>query len=235
MTDTLVRTIDTDNYQELITQIPSLSPRQQAFLFHYFNDANLNATEAAKLAGYECTSYMSFANVGSDVYQRLMPYVRALMHANGLDVKETVSRISDLARATIDDVTEVDEETGEPVFNFVKARERGRMHTVKAFKKRTRTRRRGSGENAETDIDTEVEVVLHDSLEALDKLAKIHKLFPERNPINAVQVNVNAQAPAQSREELVERLRVLAAGLGYGIYPLDAQVTEVTGTVTDVE
>jgi len=95
---------------------------------------------------------------------------------------EVLARLSDMASTDIDEFfTEVDvqdgvDEIGNPKlekklrFDYTKAKKRGKTHLIKKIK---------------VDKNGDIEFELHNSADALDKLAKFHGLYKERIDIHA--------------------------------------------------
>lgn len=183
-----------------LANLPPLTLKQQAWITHLFSDANLNPSEAVRLS-YDATTQESVWRIASDNVRKLHAHVQAMMKANGMQPEEVLSRLSDLARTTMDDAIEVDED-GKFRISLKKAKERGRLHTVKKIKDSPKFG---------------IELEMTDAQAALHDLAQIHKLFPERRPdLTAVQVNLAAEAytPPRTHAERIARIGEMAMLLG---------------------
>lgn len=207
-TDNLPAAIDND--ETILQQLPTLTLKQRAWIAHLFSDARMNATEAARLAGYDCDNPLSYKVIAAQNLAKLSPFIQALARTHALDPARTLARLSELALADPADAIEVNEETGEWHIDLAKAKQLGKTHTIKKLKNSPKYG---------------VEIEMHDAQAALHDLAMIHKLFPERRPdINAVQVNLQQEAytPPKTHAERVQRIGEMAMLLG-----LDECITEL--------
>lgn len=158
----------------------TLNYRQRLFLVNYLGKAQGSAEEAARLAGYKYP-----ASTGAQLLQH--PIVNAAIQAKleeaAMKSDEVLARISDMASTDIDEFLDeydhqagVDQDTGEPIyekrlkFNYAKAKKRGKTHLVKKLRVLP---------------DGSVEFELHNSADALDKLARVHGLYKDKIDIRA--------------------------------------------------
>lgn len=148
--------------EEVDTLRSQMSDQQRAFVDAYLSNG-FNGRRAAIDAGYsEACAYQQSS--------RLLKYadIRRVvdLHAESATItaKQVIARLSELATVNVSDFVT---ENGSIVPGCV-----DRLgHLIKGIKAPTMTRG--------------VELELHDSMDALDKLAKIHRLYAE----NTVQVN----------------------------------------------
>lgn len=132
-----------------------LTPKQQAFVEAYLA-YGFNATEAARQAGY--------AKPGQQGHRLLKNVEIAAIIQQGLAERampadEVLARIAEQARGTMDDFLDDDGK-----IDLARARERGKLHLVKA--------------RAETKDGERIE--LYSAQSALELLARHHKLLTDR-------------------------------------------------------
>src|SRR5512135_2687169 len=186
----------------------SLTPKQQAFITAYLGPANFCAQEAARIAGY-ATPHVDPWDGSLLDNPRVKERIQEGMRKRGMDVDECIARISDIARSNVDDVIEVDDTDGGLFrLDLKKAKRRGKLHTVESVK---------YGRNGP-------EVKMRNSLEALETLAKVHKMFGNETPGATVNVSVNL-----SHEDKIERLAAALDELAA------AQQRTIEGEVVEAE
>jgi len=139
-----------------------LTGKQKSFVYFYLGDANFNATEAAKLAGYK-GSYGTLRVVGHENLTK--PNIREAiaehMQQFAMPANEVLARLSDQARGSIEDLIDVD---GYFIRDDLKkAKERGKLHLIKKI--------------TFNDFGGVKAFELHDPQAALVHLGKHHKLF----------------------------------------------------------
>jgi hypothetical protein len=108
--------------------------------------------------------------------------VREAIEARAMQPDEIVARLSDMARGSLDDFVDIAPdvtEDGHPnpyagrlVMNMGKAKRRGLLHTFETVK--------------ETKFGTQI--TRYSALDALDKLARVHKLFGDQQTTIDVKV-----------------------------------------------
>lgn len=170
-----------------------LTAKQRVFVDEYFA-CNLNATEAARRAGYSSKSVRSIAsenltkpNIQAVISQRLKE------HQMGGD--EVLTRLSALAMADMNDFI-TPSGRGFKI-DLKKARELGRLHLIRKIKK----------DKQGTSIE------LYDVKDALVQLGRVHGLFTDR-----ISGEIETLTPEQLEERRAERWKkaapLLAAVLG---------------------
>lgn len=137
------------------------SPKQRAFVEHYLQC--WNASEAARRAGY------SERTAGSQGHELLKkPEVQAAIEARleelTLSSREVLLRLSEHARASIEDFVVIDELSGEAYFDFARAKQEGKLHLIKKLWQ---------------DKDGRWRVELVDSQAALVHIGRHYKLFTD--------------------------------------------------------
>ncbi len=142
-----------------------LTDKQAAFVHHYI--VCLNATEAARRAGYQGNA-VTLASVGYENLRK--PQIRAAIDAAlaeaAMPANEVLARLTDQARGTMADILSV---KGRGVtLDLKKAAQADRLHLVKKYSKT----RQG------------VSVELYDAQAALQLLAKHHGLLIERQEVS---------------------------------------------------
>lgn len=160
-----------------------LTNKQQRFIDEYFKC--WNATEAAIRAGY---SKRSARQIGSENLSKpsIASRVRARMRESAMDADEVLYHLASIARGDMDNLID---RNGLP--DIEQARATGKTSLIKKWKFRTIT-------TEDSDIH-EVEVEPYDRLQALNALAKVHKLTTAQQIEHSGQVGW-AQFLAQAQE-----------------------------------
>lgn len=143
-----------------IEPLPKLTDKQQRFIDAYFN-CNLNATKAAKLAGYsdKTARQMGTENLSKPVIRTEIDRRMAEM---AMPPGEVIARLSQHASSSMEDFIKRD---GNLAFlDLEKAEQANQLHLIKKFK----ITKRG------------IEVELHDSQAALVHLGRHYGLFTDK-------------------------------------------------------
>jgi phage terminase small subunit len=156
--------------QEQNNDLPKLTDRQEMFVNMYF-ECGLNATAAAKQAGYsEKTARQQGSRLLSDV--DIAAHIRARMDKEAMSANEVLHRLAMIARG---DFGELVDDNGNPSIKDAKGT--GRSQLIKRIKQRSVT-------TEQSDIaETEVEIL--DSLKALELLGKAHGIFTDKTDITS--------------------------------------------------
>lgn len=153
-----------------IDSLPILEPKQEAFVNAYF-ECNLNATAAAKKAGY---SKKTARQIASENLSKpdIQAHIRARLNKEAMSANEVLHRLAAIARS---DFGELVDDMGNP--DIKTARETGQTQIIKRIKQRSVT-------TEQSDIaETEVEIL--DPLKALELLGKAHGLFTDKTDITS--------------------------------------------------
>jgi phage terminase small subunit len=174
-----------------------LTGRQQLFIAAYLGPANFNASEAARLAGYKEAALAGHRLLRND---KISALVREAIREKAMPPEEIIARLSDIGRGSLDDFVDIDDDTGNVSLNLSKAKRRGLMHTF---------------ETVEYSDKGRLKIKRYDALEALEKLARIHKMFSDGRATFDIRVlNLIIDAlPEECRERV---LRALEEGLELG-------------------
>jgi len=151
----------------------ALSIKHQRFVEEYLQ--NSNATEAYQTV-YPGVNRTTAASNGWRLLRtaRVAEAIQARLDQAAMPADEVLARITDHARADIDDFLDAD-----GAFDLTKARRGKRTALLKKLKTKTTTRTVG-----EMEVQTvEVEFELHDAQAALVHLGKYHKLFADRTEL----------------------------------------------------
>jgi phage terminase small subunit len=143
----------------------ALSKKQQAFIDEYFL-CGMNATEAARRAGYSEKSIRSSASENL-TKPDIQAEIDRRLKEKQLSADEVLARLSDMARADMRDFIKPVDVGNDRIVMLVdlgKALAGGKTHLIKKLKY-----------NAQGGLEIE----LHDSQAALEKLGRHHKLFTE--------------------------------------------------------
>lgn len=161
----------------------ALSIKHQRFVEEYLQ--NSNATEAYQTV-YPGVNRTTAASNGWRLLRtaRVAEAIQARLNHAAMPADEVLARITDHARADIDDFLDAD-----GAFDLTKARRGKRTGLIKKFKAKTTTRTVG-----EMEVQTvEIEFELHDAQAALVHLGKYYKLFVDRQEVEntgKVQIHV---------------------------------------------
>ncbi len=136
-----------------------LTFRQRLFVSYYLGDANGNATEAARMAGYAVPGVQGCENLAKP---NIRAEIEAALVGPAMSADETLARISDFASADLGDFAEMFKvEEGVVVFDLKAAKAAGISHLLKSVKP----------------SKYGMTVELHDAQAALEKLARFHRLI----------------------------------------------------------
>lgn len=189
----------------------TLNTRQQAFIQHYLTDANFNATRAAILAGY---SPRTAREIGSENLSKIdiRESLAAAIKLRHMDPAEIIMRLSDVARGSPLDFTDIDED-GFARLNLKKCLDAGLMHTIESIEY----------------TKYGVKVKRYSSLDALEKLARIHKMFgDEATQIDIKVLTIVVDAlPQEFRAAVMEALQAQFTVVG--------QMPQIEAETIDVE
>lgn len=174
--------------------LEGLNFRQRMFVLAYLGEANGNATEAARIAGYAEPNTQGprlLVNVGIRVA------IDAKLNHVALSADETLARLSDMASADMADFTDPSGEDGFTL-NLAKARASGKTHLIKKL--------------AHTKDGVRIE--LHDAQGALEKLARYHGLLKDRvehTGRDGGPIDVTVSDRTKAQRELEEWRREMTA------------------------
>jgi len=145
----------------------ALTPKQQAFVTEYLR--TWNASEAARLAGYSEASArvighenLTKPDIAAEIQRRVSDLA--------MSADEVLVRLAAQARSDMSDFVSFVPGVKLPFLDLARAHEAGKFGLVKKLK---------------YGKDGEVEFELYDAQAALVQLGKVHKLFVERQDVNA--------------------------------------------------
>lgn len=157
----------------------SFTDKQKKFIQAYVQC--LNATQAAKDAGYACKNDPTFAQTGAENLRK--PYIRAeidrILKENTISPDELVGRISDHATGSMGDFVTFTDDFGIRL-DLEKAEQLGRLHLIKKFKE-TESKRVDKDGNEFISLRREVE--LYDASAAQDKLMRFHSMYKDKSEV----------------------------------------------------
>lgn len=184
-----------------------ISPQMLAFVDHYI--VTLNGTEAARLANYQGSDEV-LASTASRLLrnEKVIAEISRRLERFAMSANEVLVRLTDIARADIADAL-----SPQGAIDPLEAKRRGKSHLIKRFKTKEVT--------ADDKVTYETEIELHDSLKALELLAKYHDL------VNRVKIDdwrsqaiadirsgrINFDALAQAFDESLAKELFLLAGV----------------------
>ena len=146
------------------------------FVNEYLID--FNATQAALRAGYSPRTAYSIGNENLKKPE-IKAAIERRIDERAMTADEVVGRLSDMARADPGDFMDIESMSFSLALR--KAKEKGLTHLIKKVKQRTTITHKKDGDEEENHY---IEIELHDSQSALDKLGKVHKLFVDRKEIS---------------------------------------------------
>lgn len=157
-----------------------LTPKQKLFADYYLGEAHFNGTKAAELAGYAgnkaTLAQAAFHNLRNT---NIETYIDERLSALTMPANVVLTRLTEIAEATIEDVVDEDGR-----FNFDVVKSNKKAHLIKKIKvKRVSKilREKGSDEDLETSLlHEDIDFEMYSSHEALRDLGKHHKLFTDK-------------------------------------------------------
>lgn len=162
-----------------------LTGKQTAFVNAYLGEAKFNATEAARIAGYEGND-ATLAQIGYENLRKpdIETQVKARFNESTMSANEVLARLTEIASGRITDFLNED-----GAFSLQITKQRGKAHLLKKLKikrsaKKVDSLTEGDEESRET-LETslvheDVELEMYSAHEALRDLGRFHKLFAER-------------------------------------------------------
>lgn len=170
----------------------SLTKKQRVFIEEYLQC--WNATEAALRAGYsERTARQQGSRLLTNV--DISKEIEKRIREKAMSADEVLLRLGDMARGDFGDFMDIESMS----FNLAleKAREQGKTHLIKKVKQRTTITQKKDGDEEENHW---IELELHDSQTALDKLARIHGLYKDK-----LDVTSQGERIGESNREAYDR------------------------------
>lgn len=188
---------------------PTLTLRQKRFIRYYVE--TLNATKAARLAGYSGNA-VTLASVGCENLRKPQIVAEINRLCNPIaDAEEVLQRLTKHSRARISDVLT---DTGE--FDLQTAKDNDADDLIKKLKFRKTRRTTPQGETIE-EVTQDVE--LHDAQTATVQLARVHKLLTDRVEVEQVSdprklAQEMLSALAELRQQQQQQQKVLTNSNG---------------------
>jgi hypothetical protein len=153
-----------------------MTDKQRRFVNFYVGEANFNATEAARLAGYAHPN-IQFAEVKA--HPEVAAAIEAHMQQHTLSANEVLKRLSDHARGTLAHFVrfpDEDSEDPEVYFDLSSPQAKEYFHLLKKTKKE----RTSGGSEEHPWVTVKHEIEIHDPQAALRDLGRHYKLFTDR-------------------------------------------------------
>jgi len=183
---------------------PKLSNKHRRFVDEYFIN-NMNATAAY------CATYGVDRDTGRNNGARLLAndYIQAeitrRMKEKAMGSDEVLTRLSGMARASHLPFIQVNDK-GAVFFDFSHPDAKENFYLIKKIKTKRTRRIEGRGDDAEIWEDELVEVELHDSQAALEKIGKQLGMFRDK-------VDLRLTMDGLTDDEIMAELRQIADGL----------------------
>lgn len=157
-----------------------MTPKQKLFIASYVQC--LNATQAAKDAGYACDNEGSYAVIGAENLRKLKirEEVDRLLRENTISPDELLGRISSQATGDMGDFISWHEDYGLRI-ELGKADQLGKLHLIKKFKE-TENKRIDKDGNEHITLRREIE--LYDAAAAQDRLMRFYSLYKDKSEVN---------------------------------------------------
>jgi len=151
--------------------------KQRVFIEEYLQC--FNATEAAKRAGY---SEKTAAVIGHENLNKpnISAVIKQRLKEKAMQTDEILQRLSDMARADLGDFMDIESMSFH--LSLEKAKELGLTHLIKKVRQKTTIRQKRDGDEEE---EHWIEIELHDSQSALEKLARIYAMFKDHLDITS--------------------------------------------------
>ena len=165
--------------EELSPEESNLTPKELLFVNYYLSN-NLNSASAAKMAGYsEASAY----ELGHRLLRKveIKKVIDQYLKNESIESLEVLKRLSDVAK---NKGTEFINQDGTVDLEAIKAN--GMMHLIRSIRK-------GKG--------GKLHITFHDSMRAIETLAKIHKLVSD-----GLNVTVNIEDHILAERELSAKL-----------------------------
>ena len=157
-----------DSAESKASREKPLTPKERLFVHYFLGEANHNASEAARLAGY-----LRPGQYGHELLKK--PEIRAAVDAKietvGMTAKEVLTRLAAMATADPMEFFVVNG-FGVPRIDLRKAQRTGRTFLIRSLECRA---------------DGSVKLTLHNSQDALDKLAKILGMYQAETAVKAAE------------------------------------------------
>lgn len=139
----------------------ALTLKRRLFVEYYLGQANGNATEAARLAGYAAPTHSGYRLLGHPATRAL---VDQRVETAALTANQVLKLLSEQARGTMHDFVSFDE-ADQPFIDLKRAEEHGQLQLIR---KLSRSR------------DGRVEIELYDAQAALVHLGRHLKLWTDK-------------------------------------------------------
>lgn len=152
-----------------------LTLKQEQFVLAYLGEANGNASEAARIAGYASPGIQGHDNLKNP---KIQARIRAFLDEKAMPANEVLARLAEMARGSLADFVDIDVEVeqltldGRRVMvrkpwmpNLKKAKDAGKLHLL--------------AELSYTEHGPKLK--LHDPQAALVHLGRHHKLFVDKS------------------------------------------------------
>lgn len=148
----------------------ALKGKQLAFVKAYIGEAKFNATESARIAGYEGNEN-TLRSIASENLTKpnILKEIEKSLEGAGMSLNEIISRLAEMARGSLLDLLD---DNGKLDIKEVKRNGKGYL-----LKELTVTR-------DTTNKKISYKYKIHDSQSALDKLARIHGLYQDKLDVN---------------------------------------------------
>ena len=170
-----------------------LTYKQRLFVEFYLGEANGNATEAARRAGYAWPQKVAERLVGKS---GIRAAIDSRLASAAMSANEILARLSEHASGDLGDYFRVAPD-GTPSVDLRKAKRAKRTRVIKKLKVKTKTFTTDHGESVE--VQTEIE--LHNPQFALDKLAQFHGLYEAKPKAEASAGRPRIAIPGSSPDD----------------------------------
>lgn len=180
-----------------------LSDKQELFCLEYLKD--LNATQAAKRAGYSPKTAVKIASdnlTKVDIQERIAHLNSKRFNKVELEGMNVIRELALLSFSDIKDYITVDEDTGAVKINNLDNLPGKASKAIKSIKEK-RVIREGKGKAPDMILDNTLEFTLWDKNKALEQLGRHHSLFTDKLIVE------KSKFEDKTDDELLEELKDL--------------------------
>ncbi len=181
---------------------PKLTLKQQLFINAYVGEARGNATEAARIAGYDGNA-VTLSAVGYENLRKpqILDEVNRILESRTLTAPQVLDRLSEHANGTLKPFVYMSGDNA--VIDLSTEDAQKYLHLLK----RVKTKRRTGGKPDDRWEEVETDITLHDAQSALKTLGQYHRLWGG----SGTEINIDNRSLTISGEEKAERLQQILA------------------------
>ncbi len=184
----------------------SLTRRQELFIAYYIQ--TLNATQAARKAGYEDNQNIRQTGADNLTKPHIKNRINQILKENAPSGPRVTRECADVALQSADDLIDFDDQ-GRPYINLQKLADRDLMHTVESVHYSEKGR---------------LIVKRHSKMDAIDKLLRLMGMFP--TAFNGQQTTNNVTVNMEVSKEDMARAVLAALRAGQAVPAIEGEYRE---------